>query len=63
MLLLVSVYVCALVCIHGFCVCRYMCPAYVREVFYLGLLSVYYVCVCVNIGVVWSGFGPPDMGM
>ena len=63
MLLLVSVYVCALVCIHGFCVCRYMCPAYVREVFYLGLLSVYSVCVCVNIRVVWSGFGPPGMSM
>ena len=35
--------------------------AYVREVFYLGLLSVYSVCVCVNIRVVWSGFGPPGM--
>ena len=43
--------------------CLYMCTAYVREVFYLGLLSVYSLCVCVNIRVVWSGFGPPDMGM
>ena len=43
--------------------CLYMCTTYVREVFYLGLLSVYSLCVCVNIRVVWSGFGPPDMGM
>jgi len=51
------VYVCSV------CACLNMFTAYVREVFYLGLLSVYSVCVCVNIRVVWSDFGPPDMGI
>ena len=45
------------------CACLYMYTAYVREYFYLGLWSVYSVCVCVNIRVVWSGFGPPGVGM
>ena len=64
MLPLVSVYVCALVYIHVLYACLSLyCTTYVREVFYLGLLSVYSLCVCVNTRVVWSGFGPPDMGM
>ena len=53
----VYIYVCSV------CACVYMCTAYVREFFYLGLLSVYSVCVCVNIRVVWSGLGPPGVGM
>ena len=41
----VYVYVCSV------CARVYICMAYVREFFYLDLLSVYYVCVCVSICV------------
>ena len=41
----VYVYVCSV------CACVYMYTAYVREFFYLDLLSVYSVCVCVSIHV------------
>jgi len=56
---------CVRMCVYVISVCAglYMCTAYVLEFLYLGLSSVYSVCVCVNIRVLWSGFGPPDMGM
>ena len=41
----VYVYVCSV------CACVYICTAYVREFFYLDLLSVYFVYVCVSIHV------------
>ena len=52
------VYVCSV------CVCLYMCMAYVREFFYLGLLSVLFCMrLCEYSCVLWSGFGPPGMGI
>ena len=53
-------------CVYVFsvCACLYMCTAYVREFFYLGLLCVLFCLrVCEYSCVIWSDSGPPDMGI